>query len=126
MGKDKVNRFEDLKAWQAARQLVKEIYAISRGREFGCDYRLSSQIQAAAVSISSNISEGYERSSAAEFHKFLFIAKASCAEVRSQLYNAKDVGYLTMEEFQRLLDLSECTARLVGALREAIHRKIPR
>src|SRR5688572_2588399 len=96
----KVSRFEDLKAWQAARQLVKEIYAITRKRPFAADFRLASQIQAASISISSNISEGYERSSSAEFHKFLFMAKASCAEVRSQLYNAKDIGYLSEGEFK--------------------------
>jgi four helix bundle protein len=124
MGNGKVNRFEDLKAWQAARQLVRQIYAVTRKRGFVGDYRLSSQIQAAVISISSNISEGYERGSAAEFHKFLFIAKASCAEVRSQLYNAKDVGYLSEDDFQQLLGLSECTARLIGALREAVKRQI--
>src|ERR1700676_3483461 len=122
----KIARFEDLKAWQAARQLVQQIYAVTRRQPFLNDRRLTAQIQAAAVSISSNISEGYERSSAAEFHKFLFVAKASCAEVRSQLYNAKDVGYLSDVDFKQLLDFAECTARLVGALREAVKRQIPR
>ena len=122
----KIARFEDLKAWQAARQLVQQIYAVTRRQPFLNDRRLTAQIQAAAVSISSNISEGYERSSAAEFHKFLFVAKALCAEVRSQLYNAKDVGYLSDVDFKQLLDFAECTARLVGALREAVKRQIPR
>ena len=87
----KVEKFEDLIAWQKARHLTLRIYQISRKGEFGRDYRLSGQIQGAAVSIMSNIAEGFERGGLGEFHQFLSTAKASCAEVRSQLYVALDV-----------------------------------
>jgi four helix bundle protein len=121
---DQLKKFEELRAWQAARELVREIYAATRKSGFTNDFRLSAQIQAAAVSISSNIAEGFERGSSADFHKFLVMAKASCTEVRSQLYNAKDMGYLSEEDFTKLLNLSEGIGRMVGALREAVRRRI--
>src|SRR6266567_9644011 len=82
---NKIVRFEDLIAWQKARELTVKIYLVSRRGEFGKDYRLSGQIQAAAVSIMSNLAEGFERGGLGEFHQFLSTAKASCAELRSQL-----------------------------------------
>ena len=90
----KVERFEDLIAWQRARVLTTAIHSVSRKGEFTGDFGLSGQLQRAAVSIMSNIAEGYERGSAKEFHRFLSIAKASCAELRSRLYVALDIGYL--------------------------------
>jgi len=81
----KVERFEDLIAWQKARELTKEIYAVTSNGSFSKDYGLRDQIRRAAVSAMSNVSEGFERGSLNEFHQFLVIAKASCAEVRSQL-----------------------------------------
>jgi four helix bundle protein len=82
----KVNRFEDLIAWQRSRELTKQIYLLTRKDSFSRDFGLREQIQRASVSIMSNLAEGFERGSINEFHQFLFIAKASCAEVRSQLY----------------------------------------
>jgi four helix bundle protein len=99
---NKIARFEDLIAWQKARELTVKIYLISRKGEFGKDYRLSGQIQAAAVSIMSNLAEGFERGGLGEFHQFLSTAKASCAELRSQLYVALDVGYIGAREFEQL------------------------
>ena len=86
----KIQRFEDLIAWQKARELTKEIYTITRQGEFAQDYGLSGQIQRAAVSIMSNVAEGFERGGRGEFQQFLSIAKASCAELRSQLYVGLD------------------------------------
>src|SRR5213083_3017472 len=103
----KPHRFEDLVAWQKARLLAQSVYDASRQGAFARDFGLSGQIQRAAVSVMSNIAEGFERGGRAEFHQFLSTAKASCAEVRSQLYVALDVGYLTGEQFQSLMDLSE-------------------
>ena len=80
---DSVGKFEDLIAWQKARDLTRNVYKITRAGEFAKDFRLSSQIQSAAVSIMSNIAEGFERSGLGEFHQFLSTAKASCAELRS-------------------------------------------
>jgi four helix bundle protein len=117
-----VKRFEDLIAWQKARALTRDVYAISRKGEFGKDYGLNRQLQRAAVSIMSNIAEGFERSRPGEFHQFLSTAKASCAEVRSQLYVALDVGYLDKPEFQQLMNSAEEVAKLVGGLRASVRR----
>jgi four helix bundle protein len=97
--RSKIEKFEDLIAWQKARGLTVNIYRISRKGEFGKDLRLSGQIQEAAVSIMSNIAEGFERGGLGEFHQFLSTAKASCAELRSQLYVALDVGYIDNPTF---------------------------
>src|ERR1051326_1558097 len=110
-------------AWQVGRELVQKIYFLTKKPEFTNDRRLTSQLQAAAISVPSNIAEGYERVSAAEFHKFLIMAKASCAEVRSQLYNAKDIGYISEVEFKNLIDFAEYAGRIIGALREAVRRR---
>ena len=96
---NKIERFEDLIAWQKARALTKEIYQITRGGSFARDFGLSGQIQRAAVSIMSNIAEGFERGGRGEFHQFLSTAKGSCAEVRSQLYVAFEIGYLDQSKF---------------------------
>jgi four helix bundle protein len=79
----RVVKFEDLIAWRKARELTRRVYEITRAGEFAKDFRLSSQIQSAAVSIMSNIAEGFERSGLGKFHQFVSTAKASCAELRS-------------------------------------------
>jgi four helix bundle protein len=84
----KVERFEDLIAWQKACQLTAEIYRVGAQGDFSRDFGLRDQIRRAAVSVMSNIAEGYDRGSREEFLQFLVVAKASCAEVRSQLYVA--------------------------------------
>jgi four helix bundle protein len=114
--KIKIERFEDLIAWQKARQLAKVIYTITRQDLFARDFGLSSQIQRAAVSIMSNIAEGFERGGRKEFHQFLSIAKGSCAELRSQLYIALDIGYITRLEFEEILSLAEEVGRITGLL----------
>jgi len=96
---NKIERFEDLIAWQKARALTKEIYQMTREGSFARDFGLSGQIQRAAVSIMSNIAEGFERGGRGEFHQFLSTAKGSCAEVRSQLYVAFEIGYLDQSKF---------------------------
>lgn len=118
-----VKRFEDLIAWQKARELTKEIYKVTRKQGFSRDFGLSNQIQRASVSIMSNLSEGFERGSRGEFHQFVVIAKGSCAEVRSQLYVALDAGYISEEEFQRLNGLALEVSKLLGGLRASIQRQ---
>jgi four helix bundle protein len=120
---DSVGKFEDLIAWQKARELTRRIYEITRAGEFAKDFRLSSQIQSAAVSIMSNIAEGFERSGLGEFHQFLSTAKASCAELRSQLYVAIDVGYLDERTFQDLRRQAEEVGRIIGGLRVSIAKQ---
>ncbi len=116
----KVCRFEDLIAWQKAKALAIGIYRQSRQLPFKADFRFAAQIQSAAVSVMSNIAEGYERGSAAEFHQFLVVAKASCAEVRSQLYLAYETGHISSSQFQYLHSLAEETSRILGGLKSAV------
>ena len=94
--------FEDLIAWQKARELTKEIYRVTTAGNFEKDFCLLRQIQRASVSIMSNIAEGFDRAGRAEFHQYLAIAKGSCAEVRAQLYVANDIGYISNEELDKL------------------------
>ena len=119
----RVERFEDLIAWQKAKILTREIYQITRQGAFAKDFGLSSQIQRAAVSIMSNLAEGFERGRKAEFQQYLSIAKASCAEVRSQLYVAFDIGYLDQMIFNQLLVLAEEVGKIIGGLRVSIEKK---
>jgi four helix bundle protein len=98
------------------------IYEITNDGRFAKDFGLSSQIQRAAVSIMSNIAEGFGRSSPTEFHQFLVIALDSCHELRSQLYVACDVGYITQDIFENLLEQTERVGKIVGALRASVAR----
>ena len=104
--------FEEINAWQNARGLVRDVYAVTRTGDFGKDYGLKDQIQRAAISICSNIAEGFERRGNKEFVNFLWIAKGSAAEVCSQLHNARDIGYITDEQFKSLYD----SAKQIGGM----------
>ena len=111
----KIERFEDIKAWQEARVLVGMVYAaVGADRGFGSDFGFREQIQGAAVSVMSNIAEGFSRRSTKEFTQFLFIAKGSAAEVQSQLYVALDQGYINEEKFDELYSKSDEVARLLS------------
>jgi four helix bundle protein len=94
--------FEEIDAWKLARNLSLKGYNLSAAQPFLNDYALRDQVRRAAISISSNIAEGFEREGNKEFVQFLSIAKASTAEVRSQLYLALDLGYISNEEFEQL------------------------
>ena len=91
--------------------------------DFAIDFGLKDQIQRASVSIMSNIAEGFERGGRAEFHQFLSTAKASCAEVRSQLYVALDAGYLAQSAFDQLQSLAEEVAKILGGLRSSVQKQ---
>ena len=121
--KGKIDRFEDLIAWQKARQLAKRVYEITIEGLFAKDFGLSGQIQRAVVSIMSNIAEGFERGGRREFHQFLSIAKGSCAELRSILYVALDVGYITESEFKEVLVMAEEVGRILGGLRSSVAKQ---
>jgi four helix bundle protein len=118
----KIDRFEDLIAWQKARELTRAIYQVTQQGAFAKDFGLARQIQRAAVSIMSNIAEGFERRGRREFHQFLSTAKGSCAEVRSQLYVAFDIGYLVQSDFHKLLAQAEEVGRVVGGLRASVEK----
>ena len=111
-------RFEDVEAWQLARELTQRVYAASRSSEFSRDFALRDQIRRACISVTSNIAEGFERRTRAEFARFLDIAKASNAEVRSQPYVALDEAYLVQDDLDALYELStHVGAKLGGLLR---------
>ena len=112
--KERIDKFEDLIAWQKARELTKEVYQISQKGAFARDFGLSGQIQRASVSIMSNVAEGFERGGRSEFHQFLSVAKASCAEVRSLLYVALDVKYIAKNEFRKIMNKANEVGRVVG------------
>lgn len=112
-----IRRFEDLIAWQKARELTRRIYALTSKSGFSRDFGLRDQIRRASVSVMANVAEGFERNGRREFHQFLVIAKASCAEVRSHLYVALDNGYVDDSEFRQVHDFADRTAHVIGALR---------
>jgi four helix bundle protein len=120
----KIEKFEDLIAWQKARALTKAIYTITRAADFSRDFGLAVQIQRAAVSAMSNIAEGFERAGLKEFHKFLSMAKSSCAEVRSHLYVALDLNYMPQACFQKIRAQAEEVARIIRGLRTSVQNKI--
>jgi len=119
----KIEKFEDLIAWQKARKLTREIYQVTKNDAFAKDFGLSGQMQRASVSIMSNLAEGFERGGRSEFHQFLSMAKASCAEVRSQLYVAFDIGYLNQSQFNQLLSRAEEVGRIIGGLRASVEKQ---
>ncbi len=119
----RIEKFEDLIAWQKARELTKNVYRVTKIGEFLKDFGLRDQIRRASVSIMSNIAEGFERGGRSEFHQFLVIAKGSCAELKSQLYVALDAEFIDIGTFQSLDGLARETSRLVGGLRAAVYRQ---
>ena len=116
----RVERFEDLIAWQKAMDLAVAVYALTARKPFSRDFALVDQIHKAANSVPSNIAEGFERGSRAEFHRFLSIAKASCAEVRTQIHLAHRLDYLDSETAQRALAQGEELAKIIGGLRTKV------
>jgi len=111
-----VKHFEDLEIWKEARCLTKEIYRLTSGPKFSKDFSLRGQIQSAGISIMSNIAEGFERSGNQEFSQFLYVAKGSCGEVRSQLYVAVDQGYISANESEKLLNSFKRLSSMIGRL----------
>ena len=125
-----IQKFEDLICWKKARELTKEVYNAFKNCQ---DRGLKDQIQRASVSVMDNIAEGFERGTRQEFLNYLFIAKGSAGEVRSQLYIALDVGYLNIEIFKSLNNLAIECSKLIqsfsskvkgGAMRGAQFKRI--
>ena len=123
MSGTRIERFEDFVAWRKARGLTSAIYRVTACGAFARDFGLKDQIRRAAVSVMSNIAEGFERGKPTEFHQFLSVAKASCAEVRSQLYVALDAGHIEQGVFQRLLADTVEVSRIIGGLRVSVERR---
>lgn len=106
--------FEDLDVYQRARELTNAVYSLTRDGPFARDRALTSQIRRACLSIVSNIAEGFERGTTAEFVQFLYIAKGSCGEVRAQLHVAHDQRYLSDRQYRTALDLARHTSSMLS------------
>src|SRR4030042_93999 len=111
----KITKFEDVEAWQFGRELSQHIYRAVKGANFSKDYGLRDQICRASVSVMSNIAEGFNAGSNAEFIRFLAYAQRSCSEIQSQLYIALDQAYIPQELFEDIYDLSCKTSSKIGA-----------
>ena len=106
-----ITRFEDIQAWQTARQLTNMVYGLSNQTGFNRDFGLRDQIRRASVSVMSNIAEGFESRTDIQFINFLGMARASAGEVRAQLYIASDQKYITEEQFKEAYALAEKCSR---------------
>jgi len=109
-----ITRFEEIEAWQTARELTKMIYALTEKGEYARDFGLKDQIRRAAVSVMSNIAEGFESQTQQQFIRYLGIAKASAGEFRSQLYVSRDLDYFTTEQFDDAFRLAEKASRQIS------------
>lgn len=117
----KVRKFEDIDAWKKARELVQDIYEVSSKGDFVDDWSLKDQIRRAAISVMSNIAEGYGRISDKEFSRFLNIALGSITEVKSQLYVAKDLSYIEEDQFDNLYEQADEVAKLTHGFRSYLN-----
>ncbi len=111
----KIERFEDVKAWQQAREMTNMVYDVTEAGTFSRDFSLRDQIRRAAGSIMHNIAEGFDAGSDSEFIRFLKYARRSASEVQSQLYLAQDRKYLNAEQFHSLYDKATETKKLINA-----------
>jgi four helix bundle protein len=119
----KVERFEDLIAWEKGMDLAVAIYEITSQRPFSRDFPLVDQARRAAISVPSNTAEGFDRGTRAEFHRFLSIAKGSCAELRTHLHLAKRLGHINEEKARELLQQSEELSKIIGGLRATVAKQ---
>ena len=110
----KIERLEDIQAWQTARELRKTVYRLTKTKPFASDFAPVDQIRRAAISVGSNIAEGFERGGNREFIQFLSHAKGSAGEIKDQLYCALDEAYVTQAQFDQTYQLAEGVSRLIG------------
>ena len=118
-----ISRFEDIRAWQEARTLTKQIYAMTKEGALSKDFGLRDQLQRAAVSVMANIAEGFDCDSHAEFARFLGFARRSAVEVQSLLYAALDAGYIPPEIFKENYEQANKTKAMVSAFKSSIQRR---
>jgi len=110
----RIEQFEDIDAWKKARELAQAIYEVTSVGEFARDFGLRDQVRRAAVSVMSNIAEGFERGGDKEFRQFLSLAQGSAGEVKAQLYVALDARFLSQGQFDQLYSLATEPGRLIG------------
>lgn len=113
-----IEKFEDIIAWQKGRQLTKNIYELLKNNK---DYGFRDQLFRSSVSIMNNIAEGFERRGDKELRQFMFIAKGSCGELRSMLYLAKDLKYITEGQYSDLNTLSLEISKLLSGFIKVLH-----
>ena len=118
-----ISRFEDIRAWQEARTLTKQIYAMTREAALAKDFGLRDQLQRASVPAMANIVEGFDCDSHAEFARFLGFARRSAVEVQSLLYAALDANYITQETFKETYEQANKTKAMVSAFKTSIQRR---
>jgi four helix bundle protein len=118
-----VKRFEDLIGWQKSRTLFKKTHEITSRPPLLKDFPLRDQMRRSALSVMSNIAEGFDKGGDKEFVQLLFVAKGSCSELRSQLHAACDIGYLDKKDFQELWSLAEEISRILRGLIKAIKER---
>ncbi|MCG8699157.1 MAG: four helix bundle protein [Bacteroidales bacterium] len=111
-----ITKFEDLLAWQSARELASDIFKFTCKKEFSKDFSLVDQIRRSSGSVMDNIAEGFEREGNKEFNHFLSISKGSLGETKSQTYRAFDRKYIDQLEFQKLITLINKTGKLIAGL----------
>ncbi len=109
----KIEKFEDLQIWQKAKELTLISYKLFGKNQ---DNGFNNQIQRASVSVMNNVAEGFERMGNKEFRKFLYISKGSCGEVRSMLYLASELGYISKKEFDDTINLTISLSKMLGSL----------
>ncbi len=117
-------KFEDLPVWKSSRELTTKIYKLTKDEKFRRDFGLCDQIRRSGISISSNIAEGFERGSRKEFVQFLYRAKGSAGEFRSQLYTAYDLGYIDKTNLKELLTQVVSLSKQLSAFIASIRGKI--
>jgi len=117
-----ITSFEDLECWQAARTFRREVYRLSRLPEFARDFALVDQIRRAAVSVGSNIAEGFERGGNRELIRFLSQSKGSAGEAKDQLWVALDEAHVTQEQFDQVRALGDSASRLIGGFMSYLRR----
>lgn len=117
-----ITKFEEIEAWQEGRALKQEIYRQSKRGEFAKDFALRDQVRRAAISITANIAEGFERGGNREFLQFLSIAKGSCGEVLDHLYTAMDESYISNDEFNNLYAQATEVGKLIGGFMRYLQR----
>ena len=121
----KIERFEDIRAWQQARELSKLVYELTRQGNFAKDFRLRDQITGAAGSIMHNIAEGFDDGSDVEFIRCLKYARRSASEVQSEIYLALDCNYISSEDFQKVYDLATTTKKSINAFIAYLRKSKP-
>ena len=110
-----INGFEDLEIWKLAKEICQDVWHFMESNSLSADYSLRNQMNASSGSIMDNIAEGFERNGNREFLQFLSIAKASCGELRSQLYRCLDRKHFSQEEFEHMLSKTSLEGKKIGA-----------